>query len=197
LKRIGVLPSLVAVLGLSLAVTGMAGADGTSQPGRASFSATATGGLKIDGKTAALASSWDGDTVVVTLPLGSLETGIGLRDKHLRNQIESDKFPLAELRVPLSALQLPAPGASASGSAQAPLSFHGQVKPVSFTWQAKRGDGFEVTGALQLDYRDYGVAVPSYLGITVKPMVDVAVAFHLAEPRAAAAPPAASAGAGK
>jgi polyisoprenoid-binding protein YceI len=191
-----VFSSSLAALCLSLAFAFVAAADGAAQQGWASFSATATGGLKLDGRSTALSAAWEGDAVVVTLPLGSLETGIGLRDNHLRRQIEADRFPFAELRVPLSALQLPAKGASASGASQAPLSFHGQVKPVSFSWQAKRGDGFEVTGALQLDFRDFGIPVPTYLGISVKPVVDVAVAFHLAEARAAAAPPPAAGVAG-
>jgi polyisoprenoid-binding protein YceI len=157
-------------------------ADDPPATGKASFTATATAGLRLEGKSNALSTAWDGDTLVVTLPMASFHTGIELRDKHLREHIEADKYPTAELRVPLTAIQFPAAGASASGTAQAPLSFHGQVKPVSFTWQAKRSEGFDVSGGLKLDFTQFGVPVPTYLGISVKPPADVAVEFHVAAP---------------
>ena len=191
LRRIGAAP-LVHALCLLVASAPALRADEPPAAGKAAFSATATAGSKLEGKSAALAAAWEGETLVVTLPLASFQTGIDLRDKHLRNHLEADKYPVAELRVPLAALQLPAAGAPTSGAGQAPLSFHGVVKPVSFTWKATRGAGLDVAGALQLDFREFGVPVPSYLGVSVRPLVDVAVEFHVAEPRPAAAPAAAA-----
>jgi polyisoprenoid-binding protein YceI len=150
--------------------------------------ATATGGIRLEGKSTALAAAWDGDTLVVTLPMASFRTGIELRDKHLREHIEADKYPTAELRAPLAALRLPAAGESSSGTAQAPLSFHGQVKPVSFSWQAKRGEGFDVKGGVKIDFTEFGVPVPSYLGVSVKPPAEVSVEFHVGEPGTAPPP---------
>ena len=40
---------------------------------------------------------------------------------------------------------------------------------------------FGVTGALTLDYRPFGLDQPGYMGITVKAVVEVAVALHFAE----------------
>lgn len=161
---------------------------GTPPNGKASFSAAATAGLRLEGTSDALSAAWDGDTLVVTVPTASLHTGIELRDKHLREHIEAEKYPTAVLRVPLTAIQLPAPAASASGTAQGVLSFHGQVRPVSFTWHAMHSDGFDVNGGLKLDFTEFGVPVPTYLGISVKPPADVSVQFHVPAPPTAGAP---------
>ncbi len=155
--------------------------------GKASFTASGSAGLRLEGTSDELSAAWDGDTLVVTVPMASFHTGIELRDKHLREHVEADKYPTAALRVPRNAIQLPAPGASTSGTAQAPLSFHGQQKPVTFTWQAKRSDGFDVSGGLQLDFTAFGVPVPKYLGISVKPPAEVSVHFHVGPPPAAPA----------
>ena len=103
---------------LSLFAGHARGEPGASS-GKATFSARATAGLKLEGESAALTAAWSEGSLVVTLPLASFQTGIELRDRHLRDHIESDKYPNAELRVPLAALQLPAAGASTSGTAQA------------------------------------------------------------------------------
>jgi polyisoprenoid-binding protein YceI len=184
-KRIGPMSVAGAVVLSFLVGVPALRADDRPANRKATFTATATAGLRLEGTSDALSAAWEVDTLVVTLPTASFHTGIELRDKHLREHIEADKYPTAALRVPLTAIRLPAPGASASGTAQAPLSFHGQVKPVSFTWQASRSDGFDVSGALELDFTAFGVPVPTYLGISVKPPAGVSVHFHVPEPPSA------------
>ena len=62
------------------------------------------------------------------------------------------------------------------------LKLHGKTKPVPFHYLAKRsGPQMIVSGTLHLNMNDFGIEVPSYLGITVKPDVEVAVQFEATE----------------
>jgi hypothetical protein len=49
---------------------------------------------------------------------------------------------------------------------------------VTFNYTAKKvGAGFAVDGTVHLNMKEYGIEVPSYLGVTVKPEVDVTAKF--------------------
>lgn len=144
-----------------------------------SFTAVGPAGMKIVGTTSELAVNDDAQKIVVVVPLSGLKTGIDLRDKHMREKyLEVAQYPTAELEVTRSALNLPADGANASGKAQGTMKIHGKSKPVSFQWSAKRaGTSYDVSGSVQVNVKDFGIEIPSYLGVTVKPDVDVQVKF--------------------
>jgi polyisoprenoid-binding protein YceI len=97
-----------------------------------------------------------------------------MREKYL----QVGQFPTAELEVARSALNLPADGSNASGKAQGTIKIHGKSKPVTFQWSAKRaGTSYDVSGGVQINIKEFGIEVPSYMGVTVKPDVDVQVKF--------------------
>ncbi len=96
-----------------------------------------------------------------------------MRDKYL----EVGKYPSAELVVPKSALRIPT-NAETSGDATGTMKLHGRTKSVSFHYFARPdGSVIHVAGTVRVNIRDYGIDVPSYLGVTVKPDVDVEVHF--------------------
>lgn len=142
-----------------------------------SFSASGPGGLKIEGKTAEIAASEAGGKIHFAVPLAHLDTGIELRNKHMRDKyLEVGKFPNAELVVDRSALKAPADGQDSSGSLPGTMTIHGQTRPVNVAYKAHRaGAAYQVSGTVHLDIREFGIVVPSYLGVTVKPEVEVAV----------------------
>src|SRR5678815_69343 len=79
----------------------------TGEPS-AGFHGRGPGGFSLDGKTNQLRIEDDGTTLRVTVPLASLQTGIGLRDKHMREKyLEVQKYPDAVLEHPWSAVKLP------------------------------------------------------------------------------------------
>ena len=96
---------------------------------------------------------------------------IALRNRHMREKyLEVEKYPDAVLRVPLSAIRLPAEGASTGGSPAGEMSIHGKTQSVPFTYQASRqGNTYSVTGSLNLNFNDFGIELPTYLGVTLKP----------------------------
>jgi hypothetical protein len=50
---------------------------------------------------------------------------------------------------------------------------------VKLKYEAKRsGAGYAVAGSVRLNITDFGIQQPSYLGVSVKPEVDIAVKFN-------------------
>lgn len=149
----------------------------------AAFVAVGPAGLKIEGKTSELDVAEVDGSVKVGVPLANLDTGISLRNKHMREKyLEVAKYPRAELTVDKSSLKLPADGAEVAGTANGTMTIHGQSKPVMVQYVARRSNGtYAVTGTTRLNIKDYGIEVPSYLGATVKPEVDVSVRFSAAD----------------
>jgi polyisoprenoid-binding protein YceI len=147
------------------------------------FTAIGVAGLKIVGTTHELDLREDGGNVVVSVPLANLDTGIGLRNQHMREKyLEVAKYPRAELTVVRNLVNVPVVGADSSGAAAGTMLIHGVSRPVQFKYRAKRdGAGIHVTGSVHLNMKDHGISVPSYLGVTVKPDVDVDVTFDVNE----------------
>lgn len=150
-----------------------------------SFKASGPAGFKIEGKTSDLSVVDGANTLSVTVPLVALATGIELRDRHMREKyLEVQKYPQAELSVPRASLKIPTAGQETSDETQGTLRLHGQTHPVKFNYRAKRsGDSFAVQGTMRVNMNEYGINVPSYLGITVKPEVEVAVKFDAVDKR--------------
>jgi polyisoprenoid-binding protein YceI len=148
------------------------------------FAASGPAGLKIEGSTKELTVTEADGNVTVDVPLASLATGIALRDQHMKDKyLEVSKYPLATLTVARSALKVPANGARASADAPATLKLHGQARPVTVHYDATTdadGTGVAIHGELHIRMDDFGIAIPSYLGVTVKPPVDVTADFKVA-----------------
>lgn len=177
MKVTKIAPALFALL-LPFAADAKLGATGSSS---VSFAANGPAGMRIVGTSSDLSVSDDAQNVTVTVPLGNLKTGIDLRDRHMREKyLEVGKYPNAELVVDRSAIKFPADGAESSGNVNGTMTIHGQSKPVVVAYKAKRsGSAYDVSGSLRVNIKEYGVEVPSYLGVTVKPDVDVALSARV------------------
>lgn len=175
-------PWVLGFCGVLVVVPSVADAAFSGRSGaKASFTASGPAGLEIVGTTSDLAVTEDPQgAVAVTVTLGTLTTGISLRDKHMREKyLEVQTYPTAVLRVPRAALKVPASGQSGTFDVPGTMTLHGTTKPVTFHYTAKN-DGqttYAVTGSIKLDMTDYGIQKPSYMGLAVKPSVDVAVSF--------------------
>ena len=144
-----------------------------------SFKVAGPAGMNIAGSTAEMTIADDGTTITITVPLGNLSTGIGLRDEHTKKALEVGTYPTTTLKVARSALKFPAAGAESSGDAKGSLTLHGQTKDVTFHYVATlNGDTYGVKGTSRINMNDFGVKAPSYLGVTVKPDVDLDTAFQ-------------------
>ncbi len=169
------------VIALLVAFTANAAWVKTGDPPQAAFTATGTGGLKMQGTTNEVELLDDGKTLLFTVQLANLTTGIGLRDRHMREKyLDVKKFPTATLSVPIASLQAPAPGKPTGGTATGAFTVHGVTKQVPFTYTASCGkpDACDVAGEIPIDIRQFGIVIPSYLGITVKPDITVFVSMQ-------------------
>ncbi len=168
----------LAVLAFStLPAASLAAVQGSG--GSVTFDAKGPAGFNLEGKTSEVSVSETAGSVRVSVGLATLDTGIDLRNRHMREKyLEVQKYPSAVLVVDRSTLRLPDDGRDSSGAANGTMTIHGQSHPVSFEYKVHRArDAFDVTGTVHVNMNAYGIQVPSYLGITVKPDVDIAAAF--------------------
>jgi polyisoprenoid-binding protein YceI len=144
------------------------------------FLAIGPAGMKITGEASTVKVIEEGPKVTIVVPLTPLQTGISLRDSHMREKyLEVSKFPDARLSVARSALKLPQEGASSEGDAPGELSLHGRTRPVKVHYHVKLAGGvYQASGTLRVDMTEYGIETPGYLGVSVKPGVDITVEFQ-------------------
>jgi polyisoprenoid-binding protein YceI len=120
----------------------------------------------------------------LAVDLRTLDSGIGLRNEHLREKyLEVNKgtgFDTATLSaIDLTGLSLAAP--EGKGSFTGLLTVHGVAKTVSGTVDVRRASGgLRVQASFRLDLSDYGIAKPRYLGIGVTNTIQVEVGFDVA-----------------
>jgi polyisoprenoid-binding protein YceI len=168
-------------LGLALC-TSLADASFVARPNaNVSFTAVGPAGMHIVGTTHDLVVQEDPQGAIsITVALSGVTTGIGLRDKHMREKyLQVQSYPTAVLKVSRASLKLPKSGEGGAFDGEGTLTIHGKTKPVSFHYSAK-SDGksaYDVSGSMKIDMNEYGIETPKYLGITVKPAVDLSVSF--------------------
>ena len=144
------------------------------------FFATGPAGLNIEGHAASLSVTDREKAIEIDVPVNTLETGIGLRDEHLRDYIHAKDHPSAQLVVPRSALSFPADGKQGGGKATGELSLNGKKHSLPFSYQARRvGSQYQVQALATIDIRDHGIEVPCYLKICVQPEVKIKVKFQI------------------
>ncbi len=178
-KRLWTAAVVTAVVGLGAQAHGALSSASASQVG---FEAKGPAGFKIDGSTGDLTVSEIGGNVIVTVALGNLNTGIDLRDHHMKEKyLEVPKFPAAILAVPRSGLHMPGVGERIEADVQGALTLHGETRPVSVHYDAKSdGSATVAHGKFHINMNEFGINVPTYLGVTVKPDVDVSANFQVA-----------------
>lgn len=145
----------------------------------ASFHGRGPGGFSLEGKTHQLKVEDDGKVLKVVVPLSGLQTGISLRDRHMREKyLEVEKYPDAVLSLPWSAVKLPEDGRTVEATVPGTMALHGKTHDVQVRYKLTRsGNSYQVSGNIALDIRDYGIEIPSYFGITVQPEIETSTTF--------------------
>lgn len=165
-------------LGVSLTTVLAAAKFTQSGGGSAAFTAKGPGGLKIEGKTTDVTAGESDGKLSVAVDLTKLDTGIELRNEHMRKALETDKCPKATLVVARDQLSNPGDGEEKSGEANGQLTLHCQTKPVKVSYKAKNAGGVRsASGTTNINMKDFGIEPPTYAGVGVKPDVAVSVNF--------------------
>lgn len=147
-----------------------------------------TVGGSFEAKTTALSGSVtanaDGSGALdgsVAVDLRTLDTGIALRNEHLRDKyLEVDKgrgFDTATLsEIDLKGIDVDAP--DGKGSFTGSLTVHGVKKTVTGAVDVRQtGAALRAKASFPVVLPDYGIAKPRYLGVGVKDTVQVEVVF--------------------
>lgn len=171
-------------LALLLALPLLAAATRVTGEPTAGFHGRGPGGFSLQGTTHQLRVEDDGTLLKVVVPLAGLQTGISLRDRHLRERyLEVEKYPDAVLELPWSAVKLPSDGQTTEGTAPGKMTLHGKSHEVQVKYRVTRtGNRYQVTGNVPLNINDYGIDVPSYFGVTVQPDIDASASFTAERP---------------
>lgn len=107
----------------------------------------------------------EGDRVTasdVEVDLKSLTTGIGLRDKHLKERLKANEHPIAKL--------IKAEGQSGKGKAT--IEIRGQKKDVSGTYEIK---GKNLEAQFKMKMSELGITDTRYMGVGAKDEVVVSI----------------------
>lgn len=122
-----------------------------------------------------------------TFDLSALETGIGLRDRHMKEKyLEIDKSDCTKTStLEVTRVALPSgwkPGAEAELPFEGKLTLHCASHPVKGTvCLSKEGDaGVTAQADFEIKLTDFAITIPSYMGITVADSVKVSVETHSA-----------------
>lgn len=170
-------PTLALVLLAS--VTSAAGSVTTVGDSTVKFEAVGPAGLKINGTGVGLKAVEADGKITLTAPTTELHTGIGLRDRHLREYLEVDKHSTAALVVERGKITLP-PSGKADGTVPAFFTLHGVTKPIKVAYTITRGGAdYHVEGTFDVNILEHGIKKPCYLGVCVRDVVKVAADFKV------------------
>jgi polyisoprenoid-binding protein YceI len=146
--------------------------------------------LKIRGRgdklTASLSLEQSKLKGAVEFELGSLDTGMGLRDRHMKEKyLAIEEFPKSRFEV--TTLELPAT-LTGTGDGEAELkvpgtlTLHGVTQPVEAqTKITKIGSQLSVSAQFAIKLPVYGIDIPKFAGITVAEDVTLKVDFALVQ----------------
>ncbi len=151
-----------------------------------------TVGGSFEAKSAALTGSYrfaedatgEGDGALV-VDLRTLQTGIALRDTHLRETYlevnKGEDFAHARLsRIRLTWQERK--GVTGKGTFTGMLRVHGVERQVSGRMELRQsGTNVRVRATFPVRLPDFEIATPRYLGVGVRDQVDVQVSFETAE----------------
>ncbi|MDD4973287.1 MAG: YceI family protein [Bacteriovorax sp.] len=122
-------------------------------------------------------------SVESSLVLNDLDTGIGLRDEHMKEKfLQVKEFPTAFLKIenitlpngfeakPLSIKDQPFEGK---------LTLHGREQKIAGTFSLS--ESLELIAKFSIKLTDFGIEIPSYLGVNVADTVVIDTKFTLSK----------------
>jgi polyisoprenoid-binding protein YceI len=173
-KRTKRAEAVAAALCIITSVVSALGALGKVSTSTVRFEAKGPAGLKIEGTASGLQLSEADGKLKLTSPTTEFHTGIGLRDRHLRDHLETEQHPLATLVVDRTKVSFPEGSDTTKGTAPGTLTLHGVAKPVQIGYRIQRaGSGYHVEGSFDVSILEHGIKKPCYLGVCVGDVVKV------------------------
>jgi polyisoprenoid-binding protein YceI len=125
--------------------------------------------------------------VVIEVDMASLDTGIELRNRHMReNHLHTDQYPKAIFRgghlEDLSSARL-ATGVPVTGTLTGTMELHGTTRPLAVPFQmTSTGAALRVSCRFEISLADYGIPRPQFLVMRLDDIQRVTVELE-ARPR--------------
>ena len=120
-----------------------------------------------------------GSSLTIVLDAKSYDSGNGFRDDAVYGMLDADNYPTITFQS--TGVEQVTMGAGNSGSANlvGNLTIHGKTKPVTLPVKASLDATNHLTadGEVTFNYADFGVRVPSMMGMTASDQVTVQ--FHI------------------
>jgi polyisoprenoid-binding protein YceI len=180
-----VMPALVA-----LAVAFTAQADGKKYrmqgAPKLTFQITGPVGLKIDGTGNDLTMTDDGSKLTFKAGVTKLDTGIGVRDDHLREHIGAAKYPHMTLVIDKAAVKAPGSGTVSGKLTWREKKVDDKVVPITVSrnikYETKReGGALSVTGSFEVDLKQHALDKACKAGICTGTITKVTATFQVAD----------------
>lgn len=111
------------------------------------------------------------DMLKITVPLANLTTGIELRDKHMRQDLNIENCPEATLEVPKKNIT------KANGTTQGNLTLNCQSHPMQFSYTTTGVDKIQVSADSIINMTTWKIPTRTYLGVGVKETLVIHVEF--------------------
>jgi len=121
-----------------------------------------------------------GSELYFEVELANLDTGIGLRNRHMReNYLETDKYPYARYRGKISRIK-PSPSGGFVVISDGEFEVHGVSKPVTIIGEVS-GDGksYHVISKFDVRLPDHNIDVPSLMFMKINEIIKLELDFHL------------------
>lgn len=171
--------ALVLIANVLMAIASAKSFEIKKEFGTTVFKATALG-LKFDGKSNGPYGAVHIDEAVsgeLLLDLDLLDTGIGLRNTHMKdNYLETKKFPQGKLTIDsIEGFKLSVPDGKYKFKGR--MMLHGVEKPVENAEVIikKIPTGFEVEAQFDTKISHFSIPVPKYAGLALKDDIQVLV----------------------
>ena len=120
-----------------------------------------------------------GSSVTIVLDAKSYDSGNGFRDDAVYGMLDADNYPTITFQS--TGIEQITNGSGNTGSANlvGNLTIHGKTKPLTVPVKASLDAGNHLTadGEVTFNYADFGVRVPSMMGMTASDQVTVQ--FHI------------------
>lgn len=174
----------LALLALFFATPALAALSVDGKPKVAFFAVGSPGFLDIEGTSSDLACTDDGTTLTCSHALDTLDTGIELRDDHMKTKfLQTAQYPKASIALAKASIPWPTEvGKEAKGTVAASFTAHGVTQPAVVNYAVKKSKtGFRVTAKFDFDISKHGIEVPSYLGVTVDSAMRAEVSLDLVD----------------
>jgi polyisoprenoid-binding protein YceI len=115
----------------------------------------------------------------ITMELNKLDTGIPLRNKHLKeNYLHIDKFPVSTLTgLKAEEFDKQQKGHSSDSKFEAVLDLHGVQKPIKGTYRIK--DGKNLKAKFDIEVTEFNIPRPDFMGVKVVDKIHVTVQFKI------------------